>query len=175
MARKEATIVIEAAGRDQNKIFRLHEMPASQAEAWATRLLLALGKSGVEVPEGFLSMGMAGIAAIGIRAIGNLQWDVARPLLDEMMSCIRIQPGPNPAIVRALIEDDIEEVATRMRLRDEVINLHLGFSIRATILNLKTSQAQVEQAADRIVGPGPDIATSPKPSVASYQPKRRRS
>jgi hypothetical protein len=57
MARKERTVVIETEGRDLGRTYLLREMPASQAEAWATRLLLALGKGGVEVPEGFLCDG----------------------------------------------------------------------------------------------------------------------
>lgn len=173
MARKERTVVIDAEGRDKDRVYLLREMPATQAEAWATRLLLALGKGGVEVPEGFFSMGMAGIAAIGIRALGGLQWDIAKPLLDEMMTCVRFKPNATDIGIRPPQDDDIEEVATRLRLRDEVIDLHLGFSVRGFLSNL-TNSAQVEQATDQALGLGPDIETSPKPSVAPYRPKRRR-
>jgi hypothetical protein len=165
MPRREAVVVIDAEGRDKGKIFRLTELPAEQGEEWATRLLLALGKSGVEVPEGVFSMGMAGLAAVGIRAMGGLPWEVAKPLMQEMMACVQIQPGPDARIVRRMIPDDIEEVATRLRLRDEVINLHLGFSVRGFISNLRSLQeASIEQAVDRIVGTGPDTETSPPPS-----------
>ena len=43
------------------------------------RALLALMASGVEVPEGFDRMGMAGMAEIGIRALSGLKWEVADP------------------------------------------------------------------------------------------------
>jgi hypothetical protein len=163
--RREATVVIDAEGRDKGKIFRLTELPAEQGEEWATRALLALGKSGAEVPEGIFAMGMAGIAAVGIRSLLQLPWDVAKPLMQEMMACVQIQPGPDPRVVRRMIPDDIEEVATRLRLRDEVIQLHLGFSVRGFISNLRAMQeASVEQAVDRIVGTGPDTETSPQPS-----------
>ncbi len=163
MARKKETITIETEGRDKGKIYHLTEMPAEQAEEWATRLLLALGKSGVDIPEGVFSMGMAGLAAVGIRAMGSLPWEVAKPLMAEMMTCIRIQPDPNrPQIVRQLISDDIEEVATRLRLRDEVINLHMGFSVTGFISNLRALQElKVKQAAEEIIGTGLDTETSP--------------
>ena len=166
--RKEATVVIEAEGRDKGKIFRLREMPASQAEAWGCRLMIALAKSGVEVPEGFFDMGMAGVAVMGIQALGGLSWDVAQPLLAEMMGCVQIQPGPSqPNVVRALIEDDIEEVTTRIRLREEVITLHTNFSISAFLSNFrKTQQVRAEMAANRMTGSGESTGTSEMSSDA---------
>jgi hypothetical protein len=44
-----------------------------------------------------------------------------------MMTCIRFKPNATEIGIRPLIDDDIEEVATRLRLRDEVIDLHMGF------------------------------------------------
>jgi len=156
--RKESTVVIDAPGRDQGKVFRLKEMPASRAEAWATRLLLALSRNGVQVPDNFFDMGMAGVAAMGVRAIGGIPWDQAQPLLIEMMSCVRIQPkADEPRIVRDLIDrgddgDDIEEIATRVKLREEVITLHTGFSIAGFL-------SKSREAAER-TGTGDDTATS---------------
>ncbi|MEG4669546.1 hypothetical protein UXP85_25165, partial [Enterobacter cloacae] len=52
----------------------------------------------------------------------------ARPLLDELMKCV--QAVPNPAdqnIKRPLIDDDTEEVMTRLKLRGEVFKLHVDF------------------------------------------------
>ena len=167
--RKEVTVVIETPGRDAGKIFRIRELPASQAEAWGTRLVLALSKAGVEVPEGFFSMGMAGVAAMGLKAMGGLSWDVAKPLLDEMLTCVQIQPSAaNPTVVRALIEDDIEEVATRVRLRDEVIATHTGFSIRGFLSNFqKLQEAQAIRAAEMMTGTGQDTGMSEQPSEGS--------
>jgi hypothetical protein len=139
--RKEATVVIESEGRDLGKIFKIREMSASAAEGWGTRLILALSRAGVDVPENFFGMGMAGVAVMGLKAMGGLSWEVAKPLLDEMMDCIRIQPNPaQPAVVRDLIEDDIEEVSTRLLLRDEVIKLHINFSPREFVLNFRRMQ-----------------------------------
>lgn len=165
MPRREATVVIDAEGRDKGKIFRLIELPAEQGEEWATRVLLALGKAGSLVPEGIFNMGMHGIAAVGLRAMLQLPWEVAKPLMQEMMTCVQIQPGPDSKIVRRLIPDDIEEVSTRMRLRDEVINLHMGFSPRDFFSSLMSlPEVSEEQAAERIFGHGLNTETSQPPS-----------
>ncbi|WP_347558576.1 hypothetical protein [Robbsia sp. KACC 23696] len=135
MARKEKTIVIEKEGRDKGKMFIIHEMPPSKAEKWAIRAILALAKSGVEVPDDIANAGMAGIAMLGLKAFGGLRYEDAEPLLDEMFAMVAVIPDPqNPAIKRGcggvgpLIEDDIEEVMTRLTLRKELFTLHTGFS-----------------------------------------------
>ena len=128
MARATANYTVTDEGRDNGKVFVLTEMPASKAESWAMRALLALMASGVEVPEGFDRMGMAAMAEVGIRALSGLKWEVAEPLLAEMMECVQVMPDPGkPHVVRKLIEEDIEEIATRVKLRAEVWKLHTGF------------------------------------------------
>jgi len=128
MARLVSNYTVTKEGRDLGKTFVITEMPASRAEAWATRALLALMAGGVELPDGFERMGMAGMAEVGIKALTGLKWEVAEPLLAEMFDCIQIMPDKSkPAIVRDLIEQDIEEIITRFDLRMEVWNLHAGF------------------------------------------------
>jgi len=128
MARKVSNYTVTKEGRDLGKTFVITEMPASRAEAWATRALLALMAGGVELPDGFERMGMAGMAEVGIKAISGLKWEVAEPLLAEMFECVQIMPDKSkPSIVRDLIEQDIEEIVTRFDLRMEVWNLHTGF------------------------------------------------
>lgn len=127
MARKELTYMAED-GRDQGKKFKLTEMPADHAERWAMRAVLALMKSGVELPEGIERLGMSALAGLGLRAISGLDWEIAEPLLNEMMSCVQIMPDPSkPQIVRNLISEDIEEITTRLKLRMEVFKLHTDF------------------------------------------------
>lgn len=127
--RKIERITITDEGRDKGKVFVLTEMPASKAEMWAARALLALSKSGVEIPENVQGAGMAGIAVLGLKALGGLKFEEARLLLDEMFECAQMQPDPaKPEIVRMIMEEDIEEVATRVRLRAEIFSLHTGFS-----------------------------------------------
>jgi hypothetical protein len=157
--RKESTVTVGLEGRDRGKVFRLREMPASQAEAWGSRLVLAMARAGVEVPAGLEGLGMAAVAAMGIRAIGNLPWDEAAPLLDEMFACIQIIPDPARSnVVRVLVEDDVEEVATRLWLRDQVILLHTGFSFAAYASKLKATREAASGAGEE---GGPSIETSP--------------
>ncbi|PVX61234.1 hypothetical protein [Paraburkholderia unamae] len=136
--RKEKTIVITTEGRDKGKMFHITELPASQSEAWATRALFVMMNCGVEVPEDLLSAGLAGIAAIGVKSLSKVPYELARPLFDEMMDCIAIVPDPKQPLVKRgyggigpMIEDDIEEVSTRLQLKKAVLDLHLDFFLSA--------------------------------------------
>lgn len=134
MARQVSTVLIDAEGRDKGKRFQITEMPASQAERWAIRAFLAITATGVEVPDDLRESGFAGLAAMGVRALSFLSFEAAEPLLDEMFGCIAFIPdASNPAFTRALIETDIEEVATRLKLRSAVVELHTGFSLAARL------------------------------------------
>jgi hypothetical protein len=129
--RKTLTFTVSAEGRDKGKVFLLTEMAASRAEKWAIRALLALGKAGVEVGDA-LSGGMQDIARLGYDVLNHANYEDIAPLLDEMMDCVQVVPNPgNQDVVRRLIEDDICEVLTRLRLRMEVFKLHLDFSMAA--------------------------------------------
>lgn len=128
MARKETFITIDAAGRDQGKVFYIKEMSASQAEWWALRALMAMGRGGVKIPDNLRSMGIAAMAVEGLKAISKIPPDEAKPLLDELMTCVQAVPNPaDKTVVRPLIEADIDEVATRLNLRAEVFKLHVDF------------------------------------------------
>jgi len=162
--RKEATVEIVAENRDKGKVFRLREMSSQQAENWATRLLLTLANHGADVPQNFFDTSMAGLAVLGVYGLTHVPWAEAKPLLDEMMTCVRIQPNPgDPRVVRDLINlggdgDDIEEVSTRLHLKDEVLKLHLGFSVADGFSILKETLAAAQAES------GPPIETSEPPS-----------
>lgn len=128
--RKEAKVLIARENRDKGKLFLIREMPTMKAEKWAIRTFLALASSGVEIPKEVSDAGMAGIASLGIKALGYIKFQEAEPLLDEMIACVSIIPDPNNhAVVRNLVESDIDEVTTLLQLRKEVFELHTGFSI----------------------------------------------
>jgi len=130
MARKSIKYEVKDKGRDKGKVFVITEMPARQAHAWATQALFAVMNAGVEVPDNIAEMGMAGLAAIGVKALGGIPHHVAAPLLDELFECIQIMPDPKkPEVVRGLIDDDTEEVMTLFKLQREVIGLHVNFSM----------------------------------------------
>lgn len=126
--RKVENLPITAPGRDQGKLFQITEMPALQAEKWAWRAFLAMARSGVEIDDEVASQGMIGIAALGLRALTRVNAEDLIPLLDEMMTCVRVVPDPQrPEVVRGLVPDDVEEITTLIQIRTEVFKLHAGF------------------------------------------------
>lgn len=141
MPRKEKYITITTEGRDNGKVFFIKEKPAVQGEKWALRTLLALTRSGVDVPEDVLRSGWAGIAIVGIKALLKLHWDAeVEELLDEMFECVKIcRNKRSPTEVFEILEDDIEEISTRLLLRLEVLELHAGFSTAGSVSGTSTS------------------------------------
>jgi len=128
MARKIAHYEVKEAGRDKGKVFVLTEMSASQAERWALRALLAVGRAGIDIPEGIEKAGFSAIASFGLNLVMKLPMEDAEILLDEMFTCIAVLPDPKrPDLTRPLIEDDIEEVKTRVQLRKAIFDLHVDF------------------------------------------------
>lgn len=144
MARKEASFAADF-GRDVGKQFLITEMSASQAENWAFKVILAIGNSGIEIPDNLAAQGMAGLLTVGYLNLLKIPFEAAKPLLDEMMGCVQIVPSPN--IKRPLIEDDIEEVKTRLSLRKAVWDLHMDF-----FLEEKESTSESPTQANTTIG-----------------------
>lgn len=141
--RKTVEVTINEEGRDHGKVFLITEMSSRQTERWADRALLALSRSGQQIPVG--GAGLAGVAVMGLRALMAVEFAEVEPLLEEMMACIQIYPDPkNRDIIRKLNDidegGDIEEVKTRFTLRAEVFKLHTGFSF-ADIRSRLTSES----------------------------------
>jgi hypothetical protein len=145
MARKEQRVLITADGRDKGKTFVLHEMPSKQAEWWFIRLVIALANAGARLPEDTLFGGAAAFAEmqttlrnsliVAIRAIQGLDSRDVKSLLDEMSPFIKFQPTADAAVLppeQTLFEGDacqIEEVSTWIKLRYDLVQLHVGFSL----------------------------------------------
>ncbi|HAS1418494.1 TPA: hypothetical protein I4D22_11565 [Enterobacter asburiae] len=128
MARKEIFYTVEDKGRDNGKVFYIREMSATQAEWWAIRAILAMANNGINLPDNLSDMGMAGMAKVGLEMVAKIPPEDARPLLDELMKCVQAVPNPDDLnIKRPLIDDDTEEVMTRLKLRSEVFKLHVDF------------------------------------------------
>lgn len=147
MGRRSIELTIPADtpdNRDAGKTYVLTEMPASQAEDWAVRALSAAVKGGAELPADPMSMGLLGLSFMGISGILNSPHELVKPLLAEMMECVTIKPSGN--IMRKLVEDDTEEVSTRLLLRDKLLELHVGFS-PAAILSRAAAEAKAARDA----------------------------
>lgn len=129
MARRTEDVWVEEEGRDKGKLFRITELPSDQAEMWAIRAWMALSRAGVVLADTDEQGNMWSIASAGLTSLARIPVEDAKPLLDEMWSCVKFIPDPNvPLVVRAPMPQDIEEVGTRLMLRMKVLNLHLGFS-----------------------------------------------
>lgn len=163
MARNTVNYTITDEGRDKGKVFVLTELPASHAEAWAMRALMALMAAGADISPEVVNAGMAGMAQVGLQALAGLKWEVAEPLLEEMWKCVKVMPDPaRPQVVRDLLQgeggEDIEEISTRVKLRAEVWKLHVGFFKAAALSDF------VKQAAAK-ASPSRTIKTSRQRSV----------
>ena len=128
MPRRRDKVVIEREGRDHGKIFWITEMSASAGEYWAGRLLTMLAAGNADVPPGFFQLGFEGCAAwVAVHGIGGIDWAVCKPLLDEMMACVTIQPDAARNVTRELLEDDIEEIVTRTDTAGGMVRHPSGF------------------------------------------------
>lgn len=130
--RKENRITITEEGRDKDKTFLITEMPAYQAEQWATKAVLALINSGI-LSQDKAHMGMAAVAEAGMPGFAKLDFQTVQELADEMFECVKIV---EPNITRKPTGDDIEEVKTRLFLRAEIFTLHTGFSVAGRFSSL---------------------------------------
>lgn len=172
--RKTKTITITAEGRDKGKIFVISEMPASQAEEWGMRALEAIAQKS-DLPAGIQNAGMLGIFILGLKPVLAAPFTMVKPLLDEMFaSCLSIQPDPkNPGLLRGagtplikkegpLVEEDIEEVATRFFLRDQIFELHTGFSPAAVLSQMWGKVVTVAVSLNTQTSAEPSAQPSPQ-------------
>ncbi len=135
--RKTKEIKIETANRDQGKRFRITEISACAQERWATRVVMALLNSGLELPKGISaedlqgSSGLAKILGMGVKALSNVKYEYAEPLYAELLKCVEYLGIQGDTVSRPLTEETadevIEEVTTLLLLRKEVLKLHFDF------------------------------------------------
>lgn len=152
MARKSIIFTVEANNRDKGKSFKITEMPARKAEEWAIRLACAVLAAGVTVPdnmmtalsaaiapapsaedeearelyESVMASGMAGLAQWGITSLAKVPFAQSKPLLDELLSCVKFIGG-NGIETPLVDEGQIEEISTWSRLKIEAFKLHIAF------------------------------------------------
>lgn len=150
MRKTKSVLIQDPGGRDANrdhgKRFLLTEMPAAQAEKWAMRAFFALGRAGYEVPAEIQAMGLAGLAILGVNLAQRMHWEDLEPLVDEMWGCVAYEY--DPGLTRAPIDEDTEEVRTRLFLRSEVLELHLGFSVADVLSRLYNSEKTAAEEAN---------------------------
>ena len=142
MARRLIEITIEDRGNQLH--FVIEEMPATKLESWVIRALLLVAGAGMDVPDGAdLKKAGAFLADKGISALGTIDYEKARPLLDEMLGCCyrkieKVKERCTPDTVDGYIED----VQTLFKLRMEAVKLNLGF-LKAEVENQSGSREKL--------------------------------
>ena len=164
MRREKVLKIDDPASRDNGRNYFLQEMPALKADKWANRALLALARSGVDVPEEILRGGMAGLAIIGLGKLVTLSHEEVQPLLDEMLGCAQFY-APDVGIKRPLIGEDIEEVQTLWKIRMEVMQLHVNFSLADLLQKFRNWMTSLQQSSAMPTSPTPS-----EPSLAAASP-----
>ena len=125
--RKEITIDIQ--DREQLLTFKIREMPATKLESWIIRAFLILtGGSGKYPPVSDMKAAGAYLTENGLQVLGMLDYEKARPLLDELLACCsrvveKVEERCTPESVDAYVQD----VKTLFTLRLESLKLNLGF------------------------------------------------
>lgn len=147
MRKKEIVKVPPGFGRDTGKTFLITEWAAETAEKWAFRSILAYNRGGGEIPIGQMAgEGMEAIAILGVNTFlrGQMQAEEVIPILDQLLECVSVIRDPKArdassgdVVATSIVSpDDIEEVKTRLWLRSEVLRVHTGFSMAASLSNL---------------------------------------
>jgi len=124
MARKTSRVTIDEDGRDKGKTFVVTELAALDIERWTVRLVLALGKNGISLPNVQVDSGFAGIAGVLWALMAQVSPEEAETLMATMLEGLKIDEGK---IIRELMADDVEEPETLLQLRMAWVDLHAGF------------------------------------------------
>lgn len=143
MARKSALVTINE-GRDKNKTYKITEMPCTQVDRWIMRAVFGLGEVGIDLPPDLLTMGAAPIMYAIASQINKLPSKLGIELSDELMQCVEIVED---RLTRGLVENDIEDVATRFQLKKEVLKLIFGFFVPAAFPNSGPTESGVASSS----------------------------
>jgi hypothetical protein len=114
--------------RDAGKTFLVTEVSAVQAEEWGLRAIMALGTSGIVVPQETADAGLIGAVLVGYQAFMGAKPSEVLPLWREMIpACVKYQPSPG--IAMPYDPSLIEEPGTLLLLRQKILEIHTGFTL----------------------------------------------
>lgn len=154
--RKEKMITLEDRGKQLT--FKVREMSATALEGWIMRAILCLASAGEEIPaEGGIEGMIAYVKKNGLGALAKLNYDKAKPLLDELLGCCsRIVDKAEEKVTPENADAYIEDVSTLFKLRMEALKINLSFFGQGamspspdqanTVLLKRKSGAQQQQA-----------------------------
>lgn len=166
---RTAAVTIAREGRDQGGIFTITEMPAIPATEWFIRAMQLLVRSGADVPPNIMQQGAAGFITMGLGTIltglGKAPWHEVKPLLDELLACVTSYqpPGGQVPLTRwDAFKSQINEPATILQMYEEVVSLHLGFSLLARLSTYRTLATNLMNA----IGSGTETSTPSSPPLS---------
>ena len=123
---REKLITID--DRDNRLQFRDREKPAVQLEAWTMRAALVLANAGSEIPADGIESAAKFLSEHGLAALSRIDYDKAKPLLDEMLGCCyrvmdKVEEKVTPETANAYVGD----FRTLLKLRLEAFRVNFGF------------------------------------------------
>lgn len=163
---RSATVTITRDGRDKGGVFTITEKAAIPATEWFLRAAQLLVRSGADVPPHIMQMGVAAFISMGLGTVltglGKAPWAEVKPLLDELLGCVTsYQPaGGTVPLTGPVIWTQVQEPATILQLHEEVVSLHIGFSLATRLSTYREIVAGMILA----LTPNTEISTPPSPS-----------
>jgi hypothetical protein len=153
---KTKEVTITAEGRDKGRKYLLTEMPALQAERWARHAIMAMSREDLNIRAEVAALGMYGFILGGMQALAAGDVDAVDKLMDEMLPQIKIV---EEKITRPLQGDgDFWEISTIKTLRQELIELHLGFTLAELVSILRASAQDLTQADSSTASTSPSLS-----------------
>lgn len=135
--------VVELSDGGANKKFIVKKMGAYQAEAWLYRAALAIGRN---VPD---IIGMfKGDRAVLVKSLLSVDYEQARPLLDELLACCSLVNGEAKVQMGRDASAYIADPTTLMKLRIEAAKANFGFFMDGVLSNFRTN-SDTEQSAQK--------------------------
>ena len=113
--------------------FDIHEMPASRMEDWLYNMADATGQDAGFPTSTTDAMENPGplealLRGWGVTLLAGLEYDKAKPLLDQMLECCwRTDLEPPVRMCAANVDEHIEDMHTLQALRRAALKLNLGF------------------------------------------------
>ena len=134
--------------RDAGKVFVITEVSAVQAEEWAVRAFMALGTSGIRIPDELMNAGLVGVALVGYQVFMGAAPEAILPLWREMLpACVQLRgvdSAQGSVVTLPWSPTIVEEVSTLMTLRKEILELHTGFTLAEAAQRLKEAASAIQ-------------------------------
>ncbi|NNS07342.1 hypothetical protein [Erwinia sp. JH02] len=128
MSRKIITFIAED-GRDKGKEFQITEMSAWDAEELSEEIYRAMGQGEFNsLPADVVSMGIAGLATVGMSVLAAAPAATSRYISDKLLSTVKaVITHEGQQVSRDVEKIDFEEIATLRKLKDKVLELNFSF------------------------------------------------